>query len=227
MPQRKQNKKTKNNKGRGGRTTMPLTRNPRNIRSWQETIVGPEEDKKFAMTFLFTLNGATTTIVRRYNPNVPYQPEVSGATNTVPGYSEYAALFGFYRVIKYRYKATMSNLEAFPVAVYALNSNNDPTTTAALVVSNNALCQNGFLAAKGGGKDTLIFTKEVEVAHLLGSGAVEDADSYRSLINAAPADITWLGFGAQSGTGANITLGVVVMLELTMYVRLYDRLLQV
>lgn len=182
-------------------------------------------DVALSQTFLFQLSLAGTTTCRRYNPNVAYQPEVSGATAAVPGYSEFTAFYGFYRVVKYHYKCTFSNMEAFPVSIYCINSNNDPGTTAALIVSNNALSQNWLLSSKGG-LDTKTFSKTLTIAQVLGSDAVETADSYRALITGAPSDIAWLGFGAQSGTGTNITIGVTCMLELTMYVRFYDRLLQ-
>ncbi len=225
---RNQARGTQNSNGyRGnGKYVLPLTKSPQEIRTWSEEIVPPEMDIKLRQIILTSNSGAGTTSVSRFNPNSAYQPIPGGATASVPGFSEMATFYGFYRVIAYEYKATFANLESFPVSVYCINSNNDPSTTGSVTLSANALSQNFLLAPKGGGKDTHTFTKFVRIADLLGSDAIESADSYRALINAAPADITWLGLGSQSGTGANITLGTTVMVTLTMYVRFYDRLLQ-
>lgn len=221
---RKGKKKGRPN-GRGRSTVMPVYRAPRQMQTWQQTVVPPQLDMKLTMSYLGTLTGGGT-IVSRWNPNSAYQPQVSGATATVPGYSEAAAFYGFYRVTKYSYVVDFSNLEAFPVTCYVVNSNNDPGTTASVVVSaGNAMNQTSFLSAKGG-MDRKTFSKNVTLATLLGSDAIETADSYRSLINGSPSDITWLGLGAQSGTGTALTVGVVYRFSLTMYCRFYDRLLQ-
>jgi len=205
---------------------MPLYAQVPQRKTWQEDIVPTEMDLKLAQVFLGTISGAAASVVVRYNPNSAYQPQTGGATATVPGFSEMSALYGFYRVVRYQYTVTMINNEAFPVTAYVINSNNDPGTSAGVLTAANALSQSVLLASKGSGSDTHTFRKTLNLSEILGTSAVETADSYRALINASPLDVTWLGLGAQSGTASNITNGVTLLLKLTMYVRFYDRLLQ-
>jgi len=195
-----------------------------NFASFTVPIVPSMIKTRLRQNFLFTLTGATV-VCRRYNPNAVYQPEVGGATATVPGFSELAALYGFYRVFGYSYKAECTNLEAFPVTAIVLNSNNDPGTSAGVIQAANDLCAVKVLSSKGG-MDRAIMSGKYTVARVLGSNAVATADSYRSLITGVPADIAWLGIAAQSNTGTSLTLGMNVLLDLTMYVEFYDRLLQ-
>lgn len=219
---RKKNIKGKHvaHKGRNGNFSPRVS----SFARFKVPIVPSRLDTRLRSTFIFTLTGGTT-VTRRYNPNSAYTPEVGGATGTTPGYSELAALYGFYRVMGHQYKAICTNLEAFPVSIVAINSNNDPTTSAGVVQANNDLCTTKVLSSKGG-MDRATLSGRFTVARILGSRSVEQADTYRSLINGNPADVTWLGLGAQSGTGTSLTLGVVVVLELVQFVSFYDRLLQ-
>jgi hypothetical protein len=225
---KKKNSQVKRGRRGGGmRGAIPRnfsSRNP-NWSAFGVNIVPAELHVQLQQQFLFNLQGAVTVQCRRYNPNSAYQPEVGGATATVPGFSEQAQTYGFYRVMGYKYKATFVNNEAFGVAVGAINSNNDPGTSAGIIVAANDLSQKKYLSAKGG-MDKAVTTARYTIARVLGSDAVEEADSYRGLITGNPSDITWLGIFAQSMTGSNLTLGVTVCLELTMYIKFYDRNLQ-
>jgi len=150
---------------------------------------------------------------------------VSGSTGVVPGWDDWIRFYGFYRVVAYDYKITVTNNEAFPINMFIINSNNDPGATATSFSSCNALCESAMLAAKGG-LDRHTFTGSVRIAQVVGTNAAEYADSYRSLITASPADITWMSLGGQSVSGSNLTLGYNYVTYVTFYVRFYDRLLQ-
>jgi hypothetical protein len=221
---RRKGQKSKGKRGKraGGNR---YSANNMSLSTFRSPIVPSQLRTTLRQLFIFQLSGASPTLCRRYNPNSVYQPEVSGATGTVPGFSELAALYGFYRVLGYKYKAQFVNMQAFPVTIFALNSNNDPTTGATVASVANALGHFKILSAATG-MDKATLAKKMQISNVVGTTAIATADSYRSLINANPADITWLGLGAQSNTGANLTIGVTVTLELEMYVELYDRLLQ-
>lgn len=194
------------------------------IPTWNRATVKPDMGIDFKWSFLGTSSGAGPILVRRYNPNSIWQPEAGGSTGVVPAYSEWAAFFGFYRVVGYEYTVTMTNKEAFDVQTYIVNSNNDPGTTAPATLTSNPLCKWKMLSAKGG-LDKVSYSHKYNLEQILGTDTCYTADSYRSLIGASPADITWLGIGAQSLTGANLTNGVDIALTLVMRTVMYDRLL--
>jgi hypothetical protein len=208
-------KKVSKRNGKGLWNTIPPQ-----MKTFSRNIVPPFMRLKLAQKFLFTL--ATTQSMSRWNPNAAYQPQTGGATGTMPGFSEWAQLYGFYRVYAYSYKLEMSNMEAFPVAVYALNTNNDPGTTVPVTTSVNPLSKSVFLSAKGGNREIATLTGHHSVAAVLGSKAVQQADSYRATVTAIPADVMWLGVGSQSGTGTAYVTGVVCELTLTLDVEFYD-----
>jgi hypothetical protein len=196
---------------------IPITKVAR-LKTFTQQIVPPEADVQLQTIDIGTLSGAFSVRTARYNPNA--------LTNTVPGFSEWGSFYGFYRVIAYDYEVTVTNNEAFPIVAYILNTNNDPGLSATAFTSCNSLSDTYTIAAKGG-MDRHVFTGRKMISDVVGTDAVEYADSYRALISGAPADITWLAVGAQSGSGANITLGLNYTTKLTYYVRFYDRLTQV
>jgi len=166
-----------------------------------------------------------TAVSERWNPNAAYQPLVGGPTGTIPSYSTYALLYGFYRVIRYTYVVEFTNMEAFPVAVYVLNLNNDAGTSAAFELASNANSSFKILSAKGG-KDQATLRGSFTIARILGSQAPLLDSDYRSLNNNTPADVTWLQYCAQSTIGTSLTNGVAYVSRLSMVTQWFDRLQQ-
>jgi hypothetical protein len=194
------------------------------IPTWNRATIKPDMGIDFKWSILATSSGASNILIRRYNPNSIWQPEAGGSTGVVPAYSEWAAFFGFYRVVGYEYTVTVTNKEAFDVQTYIINSNNDPGTTAPATLTSNPLCKWKMISAKGG-LDKVSYSHKYNLEQILGTDTCYTADSYRSLIGASPADIVWLGIGAQSLTGANLTNGVDIALTIVMRTVMYDRLL--
>jgi len=168
---------------------------------------------------------AGVSVAELWNPNALFQPLASGPTGLVPGYLAWSRLYGFYRVLSYEYVVNFVNTEAFPVAVYVLNTNNTPGTVPPLSLAANPFSQRKVLSAKGG-MDRCIFRKRVTMCDLLGSEAPNTSDSYRALNNASPADLVWLAFCAQSMVGTPLSTGVLYQVTLTMYTHWHDLLLQ-
>ncbi len=191
-------------------------------RALADIVTPPQKDVVLEHIGYGTLSGAATAISKRWNPNNAYQPEVGGGTATTVGFARWATIYGFYRVVKYSYVATVSNLESFPVIGYVLNRNGDPGTSAGATEPTNPLCQQIELAPKGSGADLHHFRKVLRVAEVLGGSEVEYDSDYRAAINAAPADPVWVAIGATSGTGTNLTNGVWCKMTLRMYIRFYD-----
>jgi hypothetical protein len=193
-------------------------------RTWTSAINKPSSGVTFAPMWLGTISGAAASIVKRFNPNSIWQPETSGGTGATPGYADWAAFYGFYRVIEYHYSISFTNKEAFDVAVWVANSSNDPGTTTNSTIVSNPMTQWKQLSAKGG-MDRAKIAHGYKLDIVCGTTSVYTADSFRSLIGANPADVSWLGIGVQS-FGGNLTNGVDVEMKLLQKTIMYDYLLQ-
>jgi hypothetical protein len=163
--------------------------------------------------------------MKRFNTNSIWLPEASGTGGQVPGYADWAALYGFYRVIGYKYTVLLTNKEAFDVECYTINSNNDPGTTTNALVTSNPNSQLAMLGAKGSGRDQHTFSSKYKIATIAGTEAIYTADTYRSLIGANPTDVLWLGVGLQSFSGT-ISTGVDISVQISLKTIMYDYLLQ-
>jgi hypothetical protein len=220
---------------RGGRRMRQSRTNVRTRRE-QDRVEGPRNfapvqspKKQVLLKVISTaiISGASPQVTKRWNPNSAYTPETGGGSGATPGYADWAQLYGYYRVIGYSYSFTASNNEAFPVIVYSVNSNNDPTTSNNSTLATNRNSFTKQLAAKGGIDSWTFRSPYYPVTYIVGSPAPKFDDLYSALVNASPSDLTWMGIGAQSIGGANITNGISVSLQLNQFVIFYDPLQQI
>jgi hypothetical protein len=172
-------------------------------------------------------SAASPHIIKRWNPNSAYTPETGGGSGATPGYADWAALYGYYRVRAYQVKISISNNEAFPVVAYIVHSNNDPTTTNNSTIASNRNCFVKQLAAKGGIDSWTSESPIYGIDYIVGSKAPAFDDLYSALVNASPSDITWMGVGVQSIGGANVTNGISITVEMKQFVDFYDPLQQI
>jgi len=170
------------------------------------------------------LNAAGTLKAQRWTPNAAYDVDpVLGSTST-PGFAEWAALYTYYRVVSYSIDAEVANLEAFPITVYSINSNVDPHTIGSGYIDYQTQPYSKVaIVGAVSGKGTVRFKHNVSVSKLLGSNAVDTADSLRSLTNAVPADLVYYAIGLFSVTGANMANGVMYQVNIKMNVKFYGR----
>jgi len=178
------------------------------------------------LTFVTSKSLATGTNVSsvRFTPNSAYDVDpVLGSTST-PGFSEWATLYGFYRVVAFSYKVDFVNTETTrSCAVYTVATNADPGTSLSYIAGANPMSKMTVLAPLSG-QNRASLSGSHKVADILGSDAPETADSYRATVAASPADLVWLGCGAQTLSGNSFTTGnVEVLISITMFVRFYDR----
>jgi hypothetical protein len=227
MPRRRGNRRGKGKKRnvrRGGRKMTPKSTQVPGTVTLRSPLVAPSTIVPLRIVVEGQLVGSNAVAIR-YNPNDAYTPIVGGSSGTVPSYSTWAALYGFYRVLSYSYSVEMINTEAFPISVYILNQNNDPGTAPNISKSANPLSQRKNLSAQGG-MDRVKFRKRVTIPQILGSDSSMVDSDYRALNNASPADVVWLAIGLWTMTNASTTLGVRYQLTLTMRTQWFDRLLQ-
>jgi hypothetical protein len=219
MPQRRRKNTSKKRRGK------PRSSNSSSMR-FMPAVAGPRKNVKLRVITTAIISGAAPAIIKRWNPNSAYVPETGGGSGQTPGYADWAALYGYYRVIKYHFTITVINKEAFDVVTYVINSNNDPTTSNNSTLASNPKAMVRTLSSKGG-MDRATFSGGFSIASIVGSKSVLFDDLYSSLINTSPADITWMGVGVQSIGGANLTNGISVTVALEQDTIFYDYLLQI
>jgi len=226
---------TRNGKNKNG--SQPRNRRNRRMNSRQTVPVIPYSPRDLRTTLEcpdsitvqlgypseFILTGASAVVSKRFNTNSVFAPEV-GVGTVPPGFNQWTAMYNQYRVIAYRYKFYCTNLETFPCYVYSLNSNSDPGTAMTGTVLGRPNNQFKQISGAGGGKDQALLQGSYTISRIVGQSTEFD-DKYSALANANPADVTWLAFGAQTSTAANLTNGISFFGLLTMQVRFYDRLL--
>jgi len=194
------------------------------VRSAQDIM--PDE---MLVTLGYPLEGqiadaSTFHSAKRWQVNAAYDVDpILGSTST-PGFSEWAALYTYYRVIEYYIIILISNLDTQPYELDFVHSNEDPGNTG-LQYHNYAsqpYCSRSMIAAKGG-MDRATYHKKMICAKLLGSVAIETSDTTRALVNAVPADLLYFGVGVRSLTATNQTNGVVFTGSIRMRCRFYGR----
>jgi len=219
--------KTRRSKKKRGTKTQPsgLNRDPsanNNPGYWRRPGPRPVEKVSFEEVWNLTLSGASTSVVKRWNPNSLYSPEVGGAPASIPYFANFSPLYNAVRVLQYRYEAIFSNNEAFPVNVFVINSGVSVATSVTVRYATAPFCHSFYLSAKGG-MDRKTISGVVNVSSLVGRGKEVDADdSYAGSFVAGPADPVWLALGATSSTVGNLTNGVSYQLKLTMNALLYE-----
>jgi len=229
----KQGRKRRGRRSRkGGKTygkesnsfTLPLT--TRKIKKSMHEVCPTEVDVELRHVRRWTNAGAASAVTKRFTVNSAWRPDPVSFAFPSTGFTEWQALYSLYRVIIYSYEVAIVNNEAFPVVVYVTNTNADPSTSQAFSEAGNDLSKRRVLAAKGG-QDRCFIHGRYNVATVVGSDDVETDDDYRGLMSAggetSPPDLVWLGVGAQSLSGANITLGVSAEILIRQVTRVYDR----
>jgi len=205
-----------------GRVLFPL-HNMSRVNNWAQAVAPPESDVTlvFVATKQLAIAVAATSV--RFTPNAAYDVDpVLGSTST-PGFAEWAAIYNMYRVVGVRYHVSFATTEAtLPCVVYTHLSNTDMGTTANSTITGNALSKWCVLGVATG-PSTVALSDYQTIATIVGTNSVETEDNYRALTNAVPADLTWLGCGAQTLTGGNFTGGVQIFARIEMEVRFFDR----
>lgn len=148
---------------------------------------------------------------------------VLGSTST-PGFAEYAALYTYYRVEKFKPHVTFSNLDNLSVSLYCVVSNTDPGTAG---TNYQSFAQSAFgrtyeLAPFYSGRGTITHDQTVSVPEVLGMNTGQ-ADSFRSVTTSIPSDLVYWGFGIYSNAGTNFANGVGYTGYIEMDVRFYSR----
>lgn len=225
MSKQRRTKKLPRNKDGGKRFENPLILSMRVPLANFRTVLFPS-NMFYTTTYpqIKLLSGAASAFAFRLQTNSAYDVDpVVGSTNSI-GFSEIMAYYKRYRVHAYTYVIEVANQEAFAVICYIANSNFDPTTTATNYYnySRNPYGQYKTIAGANGGPALHTFRQTLYIASVYGE-PIQMSDQFYGTDSASPTNLTWLGMGCQSTTGANLTLGVTFNVTLEQHTEFYER----
>lgn len=193
----------------------------------RQNLMPDEVDVPLVYVATRYMSMATTAgAIVRWQPNAAYDVDPLLGSTSTSGFAEWAAFYTYYRVTAYQVVYEVANAEAFDIYVFFLNTNTDPGTNITNIAqfSTHPYCRRTICAAISGGRTIVKDRQRLTVAKILGSQAVQQADSLRSLTNGVPADLIWTGVGCEA-TGSNLftTAGVNVLVSIKMFVKFYGR----
>jgi len=169
-------------------------------------------------------NAADKFLAKRWTPNAAYDVDPSLGSTSTPGFSEWANLYSYYRVIEYEIDLSIANLDPQPYALYFIHTNTDPGLGGSTYYDYASMpyCSRGLIGVSGG-QDRYHYRKMIRCANILGSIAVETSDSLRSVVTSVPADLLYFGLGINSLTNTNMVIGIGYVGGIRMKIRFYGR----
>lgn len=170
------------------------------------------------------VSSASQYAAYRFNPNCAYDVDPTLGSTATAGFNEAAAYYNFYRVISYSYDIVVMNREAFPLNVFVINCNLDPgTSTAYRTYMGNQFTSFKSISPQLGGKPSVRFRGSYTVSQIVGSLEPEYDNDWRAVTTSTPNDKIFLGIGADSAGGPNLTNGFTLTITITMHTRFYER----
>ncbi len=213
----RRNNNTKRKVARTGKQLIPRSVRPQ-MKTWTKRGMPPELDVQLLYTSFVTAGSGVSSAYKRFNPN-SYIPEYSG-TQAAAEFVNYAAIYDFYRVVKFRAEFNLVNQDTTTATVVFLCHNEDFNNQTLANLAGNPFAVTRVLGSSSGGASRAQWSKTLNVSTLVGSNAPETADAYRAVINANPDDVVWAGFGL-FGTGT-MTNGIAGTVRITQWIRFYN-----
>ncbi len=173
-----------------------------------------QTDKILHYSNMGKISGAAVNVSTNFaiNSNAP------NGGNAPAEFSNWATMYDFYRPVACTMHLSMANAETFPVSVgYAFTTENPGTSTSYDELMAERICGRSQFLLNHTFKPV-----HIKYSNIVGSDAVETADSYRAIINSSPADTVWLTLGVFSPTSANLTNGATYQLDLYISIRFYN-----
>jgi len=233
MQSQKQNKKgsrkgpVKNNT-RQGRAQVTIDR-----RQFQEVVVIPRSlgwaPRRVRASLLYhaygIVNNAGVTHANvRYVPTYAYDIDPLLASTAMPGFTEWGAIYRFYRTVASQLKCTFSNKETFPVTTCICPVNFDPTANTASF-ANYFSSRLGKTAAAGPltGNGVNVLENQFTTADIGGVASLQTLDSYCAQTSgAAPPGNNWYWFVGVLTDGSALNAGVFFDVALTVDVEFFE-----
>jgi len=167
-------------------------------------------------------NAGVNLVTKEFQANAAYDVDpILGSTETY-GFDQYASLYSYYRVVGYSYSVTFINQGDDPIMAYVLNTNTSPAAAGTRwdLYSTNPYCRSESIPATSPTK--LKLKGFIQISKLLGSRAVETADTLRAPTTSNPTDLIFCSIGAES-ISASAGVYFTYDFKITMHVRFYGR----
>jgi hypothetical protein len=160
----------------------------------------------------------------RYIPTNAFDVDPAFGSTAMPGFSELAAIYGQYRVLRSKFKVQVANPSTtIPMQIIVVPLNYDPgaSPSAPTVVGwkGNPRAVSRTTALAGGPIATLV--NEMSTEKINGSKAVYFDDSFASLVSTGPVN-NWfwaLGFSASAVIAATVYYDVTVDVGIEFFAR--------
>jgi hypothetical protein len=146
----------------------------------------------------------TVTAGQRLNASNQYDIDPLVASTAMPGFTELAALYRFYRTEKAKIQVSFGNREGFPIVVYItpvnFDTGNNPSTTITQNLLSNPLSRSTTLGASTG-SSTATLTRSASTNDFAGS-PVRSIDTYVGPTSgaSAPTNAFYFAYGCYSAT---------------------------
>lgn len=201
------------------------------IRGGPKTIISDRSLVKLTYidTTRSTINNAGGSNANiRYAPTGIFDIDPHIASAAIPGYSEWANFYNYYRVHAFKYRVDFANLEtsSVPMTVYCIPvTPTDPGDNVAFATASeypgNPFFKYKWITSKGG-MDRATLTGYVNCKKFVGSKSYDYDDNYSALVSGVPISNIWLVVGATSAN-TTFTLGLAYQARITCYIEFYGR----
>lgn len=229
---RKQNKNLNKNAG-SGVSTLDRYNDPRmrlsglNLPRSVTSIVPDKMSVRLSYKGYATLTiaAASSAISKRWTPNAAYDMDPLVGSTTVVGFSEFATLYGSYRVLASKMITRLGNTTSTPVVAVQLPLNLDPGSSPTGTVQqswlNNPYACTTLVAASGGPISRL--TSNMSTEKIYGSKMVYVDDNFSAPTTSLPANLWYWALSLQIPSVAGSNIPVTVETEIWIDVDFYDR----
>jgi len=212
--EQKMSKKMRNQKK--GRKTLRQNQNDSSYRLINRGLSYAPDSVVVTLTYsdaaIDRNNAGNKFMYWRIRMNSVYDPDPLVLSGAVSGFTEWAAIYRRYLVLKCEIDSTIVNKEAFPVGVSFAPSDFDLTPVIIGPSTAQDLSELPYaiptkVLSTLGGQDKLNFRKSIDLAKFTGQrGAYHDSLQYSSLVNTNPS--TLLFWNAGLFTDTNMVSGI-------------------
>lgn len=171
------------------------------------------------------LNNAGATFASvRFRPSSAFDVDPTIGGTSMPGFNEWAGMYGRYRMLSFKAHVIGTNLEDFPVNFIIFASNFDLGNNYSQVQSmfGNSFARYKYLSPKGGMDRATLRTPWWKTEHIVGSDAVNVDTDFSATISTSPINNTYLNVGLWTGNGTTLVNGIGMQLVITAQYRFYE-----
>jgi len=177
------------------------------------------------------INSVGTSASKALRTNAPYDVDPNLGSTATQGFNQFAANYGYYRCLKYKYKIEVFNSNIIPVNAVVISSIVNLTGSVTIgtysldQIQNNPSAQNALMGHAYNESAKHVFHKTMKPENVEGTPMTITDDHYQALINAVPANLTWICFSATTSAGGtnylinNVTFKVCIWMDILFYGR--------